>query len=134
MRHYLLFGPVATLAFGVGMKIAQAALVAPTGGTHGLATSLIGTWRGAVAIATITVAADKRGGVTAGAEVASSGEIHWQSRPMGNRRRRSRREILCRQRRRYWAAGRGIGSGLAVGTGVAPAFPPAESLLPYRQR
>ena len=65
MRHYLLSGPVATLAFGVGATTAKAALVATTGSTHGLAASLIGTWRGAVAIATITVAADKRGGVTA---------------------------------------------------------------------
>ena len=105
MRHYLLFGPVATLAFGVSATTAKAALVATAGSTHGLAASLIGTWPGAVAIATITVAADERGGVTAGAEVASSGEIHWQSRPMGNRRRRSLREILCRQRRRCWGCG-----------------------------
>ena len=105
MRHYLLFGPVATLAFGVSATTTQAALVATTGSTHGQAASLIGTWPGAVAIATITVAADERGGVTAGAEVASSGEIHWQSRPMGNRRRRSLREILGRQRRRCLGCG-----------------------------
>jgi len=128
MRHFLLPGPVAALAFGVGVTTAQAGLIAATGGTNGATASLIGTRRGAVAMATVTVAADQYSGAATSAQVASSGEVHWQSGPMGDRRRRPLREILCRQRRRCWAAGRGIGSGLAVGTGVAPAFPPAGLL------
>ena len=66
---------------------------------------------GKVAVAAIAVAADEYGGATAGAQVASPGKVHWQSGPMGNRRRRPLREILCRQRRPSGL--RGATSGLA---------------------
>jgi hypothetical protein len=45
------------------------------------------------------------------------------------RHKRALREILCRQRRpRQGASRRDSGTGLVVGTGVAPAFPPAGKL------
>ena len=105
MRHFLLPGPVAALPFGVGVTAAQAVLVSAAGGTNSTAACLLGTPRGAVAVATIAVAADQCGGAASGAQVASSGKVHWPSGPMENRRRRARREILCRQRRRCWGCG-----------------------------
>lgn len=52
-----------------------------------------------------------------------------QARTRLPERRRALREMLCRQRSRCWgAAGRGIGSDLVVGTGVAHAFPPTDRL------
>ena len=87
------------------------------------------TSSGAVAVAAITMAAHKHGSAAAGAQVASSGDIHWQSGPM------ERVDGDARFVKYYagnvaavGAAGRGIGTGLAVGTGVAPAFPPASWL------
>ena len=92
-------------------------------------TCLQRTSSGAVAIAAITMAAHKHGSAATGAQVASSGDIHWQSGPM------ERVDGDVRFVKYYagnvaavGAAGRGIGSDLAVGTGVAPAFPPASWL------
>lgn len=83
MRHFLLPGPVTTLAFGVGVTAAPALLIAATRSTRGLSACLVGTVRSAVALATITVAANEHRRATSGAQVTSSREIHWSSRPMG---------------------------------------------------
>ena len=133
MRHYLLFGPVATLAFGVGMTTAPAGLVAASSGTNGASASLIGTRRGAVAMAAITVATDQYSGATAGAEVASSGEVHWQSGPMGYRRPRPLRGILRVQRGPSGL--RGAASGLTWWLGPVSRlrFHRPASVLPHRQ-
>ncbi len=111
MRHFLLSGSVTALPFGVGVTTAQAGLIAATSGTNRTTASLVGTLRRAVAVAAIAVAADEYGGATAGAQVASPGKVHWHSGPMGSRRRRPLREILCRQRRPSGL--RGATSGLA---------------------
>jgi hypothetical protein len=87
------------------------------------------TSSGAVAVAAITTAAHKHRSVATGTQVASSGDIHWQSGPM------ERVDGDARFVKYYagnvaavGAAGRGIGFDLAVRTGVAPAFPPASRL------
>lgn len=129
MRHFLQAGPIATLSLRMGVTAAQTRLIAATGGAHGVLTGQRRARRGAVAVASITVAADDDGGTAADAQVTSSGRVHWQSGPMESRRQRPLREILGRQRRpRHGAAGRDNGSDLAVGTGAAPAFPPAGPL------
>lgn len=129
MRHFLNSSPIAALPLGMRVTTAQARLIAAAGGAHGVVACLVSARRGAVAVAAIAVAADDDGGPAAGAQVASSGRFHWQSGPMESRRQRALREILCRQRcPRCGAAGRGIGSDLAVGTGVAPTSPPAGRL------
>ena len=83
MRHFLLSGPVTALPFGVGMAAAQAVLVSAAGGSNRTAAGLLGAPRGAVAMAAITVAANEHGRAAPGAQVASSGKIHWHTRPMG---------------------------------------------------
>ncbi len=45
--------------------------------------AFFGAGRGAVTVAAITVATDQHGGAATGAQVASSGMVHWQSGPMG---------------------------------------------------
>lgn len=129
MRHFMLPGAVSTLAFGMGTTAAMRVLVATAGSPQRLLTCLRRTSSAAVAVAAITVAAHEHGGAATGAQVASSRKVHWQSGPMDCGHKRALREILCRQRRpRQGASGRGIGSDLVVGTGVAPAFPPAGPL------
>lgn len=105
MRHFLLSGPVSTLAFGMGATATMRVLIATAGRPYGLATVLRRASLSAVAVAAITIAADQHRGAAANAQVASSGEIHWHSGPMGSRRRRALREILCRQRCRCWGCG-----------------------------
>lgn len=105
MRHFLLSGPVSTLAFGMGATTTMRVLIAMASRAHGLATCLQRASLSAVAVAAITIAADQHGGAAADAQVASSGDIHWHSGPMGSRRRRALREILCRQRCRGWGCG-----------------------------
>lgn len=83
MRHYLLAGPVATLALGMHVTPAPAVLIAAAGLTDGAMARLIGTAPRAVAVSTVTVAADQYGGSTTGAQITSSSKVHWQSRPMG---------------------------------------------------
>ena len=83
MRHFLRFGSIAALSLGMGMTTTPAGLVAAPCGTHGVLASLIGAQRRAVAVAAIAVTADDDGSAAAGAEVASSGSVHWQSGPMG---------------------------------------------------
>jgi hypothetical protein len=130
MRHFLRSGPVTALPLGMRVTATQAGLIAAAGRTQGALAGCFGAGRGAVAVATITVATDQYGGAAAGAQVASSGKVHWRSGPMDSGRTRALREILCGQRRpRQGASGRDIGTGLAVGAGVAPAFPPAGQLF-----
>ena len=105
MRHFLLSGTVSTLAFGMGVTAPMRVLIATAGGTYRLLACLRRASSGAVAVAVITIAADKHGGAAAGAQVASCGNIHWHSGPMESRRRRALREILCRQPRRCWGCG-----------------------------
>ena len=83
MRHFLLPGSVTALAFGMGVTTAAAVLIAATRSTRGLSACLVGTVRSAVALTTITVAANEHRRATTGAQVTSSREIHWPSRPMG---------------------------------------------------
>lgn len=83
MRHFLLSGSVTALAFGVGMAAPQAVLVSAAGGANRTAACLFGTPLGAVAMAAITVAANEHGRTATGAQVASSGTVHWHSEPMG---------------------------------------------------
>ena len=87
MRHFLLSGPVSTLAFGMGAAASMRVLIATAGSPHRLLACLRRASL-AVAIATITIAANKHGGAAAGAQVAASWEIswefHWQIRPMGD--------------------------------------------------
>jgi hypothetical protein len=63
----------------VGVTPRQAVLIPATGGTNRPAASLIGTLCRAVAVATITVAADEYGGAATRAQVAASGDVHWRS-------------------------------------------------------
>jgi hypothetical protein len=58
MRHFFVFGPILALALGVGMTTSPAGLIATTGSTDGGASCLSGTRFAAVALATITVAAN----------------------------------------------------------------------------
>ena len=105
MRHFLLPGPVSTLAFGMGETAAMRVLIATAGSPYRLVACLQRASLRAVAVAVITIAADKHGGAAAGAQVASCGDIHWHSGPMGSRRRCALREILCRQPHRCWGCG-----------------------------
>ena len=126
MRHFLLPGAVAMLAFGVGATTASAGLVALTGGAHTAAASLFGARRGAIAIAAITVAADQHGSTAARTQVASSGEVHWRMGPMGIDDNARFVKYYAGNVAAVWAAGRDSGTGLVVGAGVAPAFPLAS--------
>jgi hypothetical protein len=83
MRHFLLPGSVTALAFGVAVTTAAALLIAATRGAGGLLACLLGTVRGAVALAAVAVAANEHSPAAGGAQVTSSREIHWPSRPMG---------------------------------------------------
>ncbi len=105
MRHFLLPNTVLTLAFGVGTTATMGVLITTASSSYRLMAGLWCTSSRAVAVATITVATYQYGSTAAGAQVAPSGEVHWQSGPMGTRRRRALREILCRQRRRCWGCG-----------------------------
>ena len=83
MRHFLRFGPIPALAFGVCMTASPARLIAVTGSLDGGASCLIGTPCGAVAMTPITVTTNDHGGAATRTQVASSREIHGQRRPMG---------------------------------------------------
>ena len=98
MRHFLLSGAVTALSFGVRVTTAPAGLVAVAGGTHRLVAGLLGTLRGAVAMAAITRAADEYRRATAGAAIASSWKFHGHTGPMGSSRERPLCGILRVQR------------------------------------
>ena len=90
MRHFLRpkavqshSGPITLLTFGVGVTTAQTVLIAITGGPDRAAACQVGTSRGAVALATVAVAANEYGGAAAGAQIASSREVHGSPWPMG---------------------------------------------------
>ena len=83
MRHFLCSGPVTALALRMRVTAAPAGLIAATGCTQGVVAGLLGTGRGAVAVAAITVAANQHSRAATGTQVASSGKVHWQSGPMG---------------------------------------------------
>ena len=88
MRHFLLPGTVSTLACGMGAAASMRVLIATAGSPYRLVTCLRCASLRAVAVAPITIAADKHGGAAASAQVAASWEIswefHWQVRPMGD--------------------------------------------------
>jgi hypothetical protein len=83
MRHFLHSGPVTALPLCMRVTAAQAGLIAISGRTPGVTAGFFGAGRGAVTVAAIAVAADQHGRATGGAQVASSGKVHWQSGPMG---------------------------------------------------
>ena len=62
---------------------AQAVLIAATGCPDRAPARLSGTFGGAVALAAVAVAANQYRGAAAGAQVASSGKVHWSPWPMG---------------------------------------------------
>jgi hypothetical protein len=78
MRHFLHSGSVAALPLRMGVAAAQAGLIAAAGLAHGLVAGLLGAARAAVSVPAITVAADQHGAAATGAQVASSGKVHWQ--------------------------------------------------------
>lgn len=84
MRHFVLSGPVSTLAFGMGATAPMRVLIATAGGPYRLLACLQRASLRAVAVAAITIAADMHGGAATGAQVAPSWEFHWQVRPMGD--------------------------------------------------
>ena len=134
MRHFLQSGPIAALTVGVGVTAAQARLITAAGGAHGVLACLLRTRRGAVAVAAITVAADDDGGTAAGAEVASSGKVHWQAGPMESRRRRLLRETLGGRRRPRMGL-QGAASGLTwrLGPASRPCLHRQVGFLPHRR-
>ena len=83
MRHFLVFRPVTALTCSVGMTAFPAALVATAGRTNGGASCFSRTLAAAIALATIAVATDDHGHVTAHTKIVSSGNFHRQRRPMG---------------------------------------------------
>lgn len=83
MRHFLLPGPVTALPLRMRVAAAQAGLIAAAGCTQGVVAGFFGAGRRAVTVAAITVAANQHGGAATGAQVTSSGKVHWQSGPMG---------------------------------------------------
>jgi hypothetical protein len=76
MRHFLLFGTVATLAFSVFFAAWQARLIALSGGFEGLSAGQLCAVTGTVALATVTVAANQYFCAAAGTKKASSGRFH----------------------------------------------------------
>ena len=85
MRHFLRFGPIPALAFGMGMTASPRGLIAATGGLDGGASCLISTPCGAVAVTPIAVTANDHSGAATRTQVASSREVHGQRGPMGGR-------------------------------------------------
>ena len=83
MRHFLVSDPVTALPLCMRVTAAQAGLIAAAGRTQGAAAGFFGASRSAITVAAITVATDQHGGAATGAQVASSGKVHWQSGPMG---------------------------------------------------
>ena len=82
MRHFLAFGPVTALAFGMRPTSSMAGLVALSRFPHRAAPGHLGATSGAIALPTITVAADEHRLAAARAEIASS-RFHGASGPMG---------------------------------------------------
>ena len=83
MRHFLCSGPVTALALCMCVTAAPTGLIAAAGRTQGVVAGLLGTGRGAITVAAITVATNQYSRAATGAQVASSGMVHWHSGPMG---------------------------------------------------
>ena len=82
MRHFLRSkgvqrrsGPITLLTLGVGVTATQTGLIAASGRTDRASASLTGASR-AVALAAVAAAANQYGGAAAGAQIASSREVH----------------------------------------------------------
>jgi len=138
MRHFLRFGPIPALAFGVRMTASPARLIAATGGLNGGVSCLIGTPGGAVAMTPITVTANDHGRAATRTQVAPSWEIHGQRGPMGGRQQaRFVKYSACdvaRQgsgaRHRNWLGRwRRCRAGISTGRGAFTASA-AQALLP----
>ena len=72
MRHFLLLGTVAALACGMFVATGQTQLIALPGIFYGLHAHLLRAVTRAVAMATVTVAADEYHCSATGAEIVSS--------------------------------------------------------------
>ena len=83
MRHFRLSGAVAALTCGVGVAATGTPLIASSGFTHAMGTRFARTVPGAVALATVAVAAAKHRCAAAGAKVASSRGFHRRERADG---------------------------------------------------
>ena len=82
MRHFLCLGPIATLPIGMPMTAGQAALITLSGFLHTTFPRRLRTGSIAVSIAAVAVAAYHHRRAAACAQVASSGNLHRQTRPM----------------------------------------------------
>ena len=83
MRHFLHPVPIAALPFGMPMSSLTGGLVTPSGVSHGALTGGLRAALTAITVAAITAAANRHRLATAGAQVASSGNFHRPSGPMG---------------------------------------------------
>ena len=83
MRHFLHPLPIAALPFGMPMSPRTGGLVTPSGVSHGTSTGGLGAALTAIAMTAITVAANRHRLAEAGAQVASSRNLHRPSGPMG---------------------------------------------------
>ena len=83
MRHFRLSGPVAALAFGVGVTATQTVLIAPPRVPNRALAYLFGTACRAVAVAAIAVAAYEHCRAAGGAQKASSWNVHRPIGPVG---------------------------------------------------
>lgn len=72
MRHFCLSGTVAALARSMGVATTQTRLIALTGSFKGMGASPLRTITSAVALTTVTEAANNDRCATAGAEIVSS--------------------------------------------------------------
>jgi len=72
MRHFCLTGAVAALARSMGVATTQTRLIALAGGLNGMGARQLRTVTSAVALASVTMAANDDRRATAGAEIVSS--------------------------------------------------------------
>ena len=134
MRHFLVLCPVAALTFSVRVTASPRGLIAAPRSTNGAASCLLGTGDGAVAVTSIAGAANDDGRAAAHAEEASSRNVPRRSGPMGSRRQRPLREILCRQRRPSGLRGAASGLTWRLGPVARLRFHRPVSFLPHRQQ
>ncbi|HCI14816.1 MAG TPA: hypothetical protein DFK12_12995 [Gallionellaceae bacterium] len=78
MRHFCLPGAIDALARSMGVATAQTRLVALGRSFEGMGASHLRTITGAVALATVAVAANDDRRAAAGAEIVSCGRFHRQ--------------------------------------------------------
>lgn len=82
MRHFLLSRPITALSFGMAFAAAAALLIAASRRAQRRPARLISARRTAIAIAPITVTAERHLASTAGTEVQTSGVVHRRLPPM----------------------------------------------------